>query len=199
MIFSPKIQKAIQLSIKTHEVDRKQKRKGKDVPYITHPLIVGLILSAARASEDVIVAGILHDTIEDSASEKKVDHKLIGDQFGPRVANLVLSVTEQRKDLPWDERKSEALQHIKHFSHDSLLLKSADTIANLVEIWDDYLRDGDATFKRFNAPKEKLVQNYTGVIKAILNKWPESPLANDLKGLLRKLSSITRQPVSHDH
>ena len=45
MLHTEKIAKAIRFSIRTHEVYQKQKRKGKDIPYITHPLIVGLILA----------------------------------------------------------------------------------------------------------------------------------------------------------
>ncbi|MCX6747825.1 MAG: HD domain-containing protein, partial [Candidatus Nomurabacteria bacterium] len=126
MIYTQKIEEAITLAIKTHEIDEKQKRKGKDIPYITHPLTVGLILSLAGASEDVIIAGILHDTLEDSINEYKVTKEMIAEQFGDNVMQLVLSVTEQDKSLSWEVRKAEALEHIKTFSHDSLMLKSAD-------------------------------------------------------------------------
>ena len=49
MIYTKKIQEAIHFSIAVHEEPVKQKRKGKDVPYVTHPLTVGLILSLAGA------------------------------------------------------------------------------------------------------------------------------------------------------
>ena len=84
-----KIQKAIKFATKTHEIYQKQKRKGKDVAYITHPLTVGIILAIAGASEDVICAGILHDTIEDSIEERKVDLKMIEDFFGENIAKIV--------------------------------------------------------------------------------------------------------------
>jgi len=134
MIYTQKIQHAIRFTIKTHEGYQKQKRKGKDVPYITHPLTVGLILAKAGATEDVIIAGILHDTIEDSIEEKKVTKEMIVERFGENVYELVLSVTEQNKKLPWDERKAESIKHIETFSNDSVLLKSADTISNVTEI-----------------------------------------------------------------
>src|ERR1019366_6852470 len=98
MIFSLRIKSAIQLSIQVHELDQKQKRKGKDIPYITHPLTVGIILARAGASEDVIIAGILHDTIEDSIPEKKVSYGMIAENFGENVAELVESVTEPAKN-----------------------------------------------------------------------------------------------------
>src|SRR3990167_6087050 len=103
MLYSNKISKAIRFSIKTHEIYQKQKRKGKDIPYITHPLTVGLILARAGADEDVVVAGILHDTIEDSVPEKKVTREMLTERFGEKVASLVESVTELDKDMPWDE------------------------------------------------------------------------------------------------
>lgn len=187
MIYTAKIQQAIRFSIKTHEVYQKQKRKGKDVPYITHPFIVELILARARASEDVIVAGILHDTIEDSIGEKKVTRQMLEQQFGTSVADLVESVTETRKDLPWAERKREALAHIEQFSEQSVLVKSADVISNLSELFDDYTRDGEATWRRFNAPKEDLLHNARLVISALQDRWSDNPLADDLRDLLNKV------------
>ncbi len=190
MIYTKKIKDAVKFSIKTHEVYQKQKRKGKDIPYITHPLTVGLILARAGASEDVIAAGILHDTIEDSTPEKKVTHSMLLERFGQEVADLVLSVTETDKELSWEERKAEALEHIKSFSNDSLLLKSADIISNMSEIIDDYHKDGEGTFKRFNAPKERFLEQSIRTIKAICDKWPGNPLAVDLVAIKEQLEDI---------
>lgn len=185
-----KIQKAIKFATKTHEVYQKQKRKGKDVSYITHPLTVGIILSRIGASDDVVCAGILHDTIEDSIPEKKVTLEMLEERFGKAVAQMVLDVTETDKSLPWEERKKQAVQHIKTFSHDSLLVKSADVISNLAEILDDYARYGDQVFLNFNAPKEKNFEYKLKVIAAILQRWPENPLAEDLRELEKKVKSI---------
>ena len=190
MILTSKIEKAIRLSIETHEIYRKQKRKPRDIPYITHPITVGLILARAGADEDVICAGLLHDTIEDSVAEKKVTREMIKKKFGENVADLVLSVTEQNKELPWEERKKEALEHIKTFSHDSLLVKSADTLSNVSEILDDYEESGEKVFKNFNASKGKVIQNYTAVINTIVECWPNNPLLQDLqnkKSLLQRI------------
>lgn len=190
MIYTQKIEEAIKFSIQTHELDEKQKRKGKDIPYITHPLTVGLILSLAGASEDVVIAGILHDTIEDSVDNKKVTKEMIKEQFGESVMQLVLSVTEEDKTKSWEVRKAEALEHIKTFSHDSLLLKSGDVIANTREILTDHKKDGDAMFSKFNAPKEKILESSIKTMKAIIEMWSESPLALDLLYSARELQMI---------
>lgn len=190
MIYTSKIQKAIKFATKTHEVYQKQKRKGKDIAYITHPLTLGIILSQAKASEDVIIAGILHDTIEDSIDEKKVTIEMIEERFGKEVSNLVLSVTETDKSLSWEERKKQALEHIKNFSHNSLLIKSADIIANVSELLDDYARYEDTVFARFNAPKTKIIKHQLEAISLIIQKWKENPLEGDLKFLAYQLQMI---------
>lgn len=190
MIYSNKISHAIRFAIKTHEVYQKQKRKGKDIPYITHPLTVGLILSRAGASEDVIAAGILHDTIEDSVLEKKVTYDLLAERFGTHVAGLVLSVTEIYKALSWDDRKTAALVSIRRYTHDSLLVKSADVISNASELVEDYNRDGDAVFARFNAQREKVIRHYVQVITTIRGQWTDNPLLSDLQRVARDLQAI---------
>lgn len=200
MIYTKKINDAIRFAIKTHEVYQKQKRKGKDVPYIVHPLTVGLILARAATSEDVIVAGILHDTIEDSTSEKKVTREMLIERFGEAVADLVVSVSEMRKELPWEERKQTAFEHIASFSRESLLVKSADLISNVTECAYDYERNGEAFFADFKVPILTLFKHYARSIDAILERWPESPLADDLADARALLAQVetrgSEQPAS---
>lgn len=189
MLYNNKISHAIKFSIKTHEVYQKQKRKGKDIPYIIHPLTVGTILARAGADEDTIVAGILHDTIEDSVPEKKVSQKMLEERFGGEVAKLVESVSET-KGLSWEERKQEVIDRIKTASRNSILIKTADIISNTTEFYDDYEQKGEALFKHFGAPKEKLIQNYLRTIEAIIHRWPDNPLLKDLRFVSGKLKSI---------
>ena len=62
------VEKAIIFAAKAH---KNQTRKGTDIPYITHPFAVGMILQKAKCSEEVIAAGILHDTLEDTETTFK--------------------------------------------------------------------------------------------------------------------------------
>lgn len=189
-VYSKRVQDAIHFSIQVHEEPVKQKRKGKDIPYITHPLTVGLILSQAGASEDVVVAGILHDTIEDCEPYGSVTKEVIAEKFGDKVASLVDSVTEKDKGLSWHERKELALEEIAAFSHDSLLVKSGDVISNNTELIRDYDADGEATFERFNASKEEILFHTLQVIRTILTVWSENPLAIDLHSIAVKLQTM---------
>jgi (p)ppGpp synthase/HD superfamily hydrolase len=190
MIYTKKIQEAIHFSIAVHEEPVKQKRKGKDVPYVTHSLTVGLILSLAGASEDVVIAGILHDTIEDCEPYGSVTKETLTEKFGESVAELVDSVTEKDKGLDWHARKEAALEEIRQFSNDSVLVKSGDIISNNTELIADFERDGEATFERFNAPKEQTIPHTLSVIDVILDSWKENPLGEDLVVTARKLKKI---------
>jgi len=184
------MQKAVRFMVKTHEVYQKQKRKGKDIPYLTHPFTAGLILAKAGAHEDVVIAGLLHDTMEDSLDHKKVTHEMLEERFGKPVADLVQSVSEPVKDAGWAERKQAALGHIAFFSHESVLVKSADVLSNTVELLDDYAADGEATFERFNAGKTQILERTQKVVAALLAAWPESPLAEDLRTLSQDVAKM---------
>ena len=72
------IQLAIQTAVEHHEG---QKRKGSNIPYIVHPIEVGIILTENGANEEVITAGILHDTLEDT----KLTYDDIKSLFNERV------------------------------------------------------------------------------------------------------------------
>lgn len=190
MYYSLNLQKAIKFAAKTHQVYQDQKRKGKLIPYIVHPLTVGLILSRAGADEAVIIAGILHDTIEDSPQHKRVSREMIVERFGRRVADLVESVTEKDRTLDYQQRKAEAFEAIASFSHNSVVLKSADVLSNVTEMVDDYARYQDEVFDRFRGSKKETIAHYLRVIKALNLRWPDNPLRKDLERAARELSKI---------
>jgi (p)ppGpp synthase/HD superfamily hydrolase len=167
MIFSDTIRNAIKLALKTHELHQKQKRKGKDIPYIVHPLIVGMLLSRAGASEDVVAAGILHDTIEDSHPLVPVTAKKIEKMFNAKIAALVVSVTESKRIIAWEERKNDILSRISHYDYDSVLIKSADTLANTTELIHDVEQDGITVFSRFGGSAAAVVSHYCKTINAL--------------------------------
>ena len=182
MIYNSKIQKAINFAIEAH---KGQTRKGKNIPYITHPLAVGLILAGMGAEEDIIVAGVLHDTIEDSHG--KIKQEAIRQEFGVRVAQMVNDVTEQDQSLPWEERKRIALEHIPEINKDSFLVKSADVLHNISDLLFDLEKEGDIIFQRFNAPKGKQFDRYKNLVSKLEQAWPENPLLPELKQNLGKL------------
>ena len=98
---STRLQDAIRFALDKHA---HQFRKGTDRPYILHPLEVMLLLSAMNADTDLLMAGVLHDTVEDTdATLPELEAR-----FGPGVAGLVGAHTDD-KSLPWQERKAKAV------------------------------------------------------------------------------------------
>lgn len=83
-------------------------RKGTRIPYIVHPLETALIASMLTNDEEILAAALLHDTIEDTG----VTYEDLKQEFGTRVADLVLAESED-KSKTWIERKGHTLEHLK--------------------------------------------------------------------------------------
>jgi (p)ppGpp synthase/HD superfamily hydrolase len=89
--YSERYEQALRLAASAH---RSQNRKAGDVPYITHPFHVSVILLSYGFSTDVAIAGLLHDVVED----QEVDLCEIEEQFGDRVARFVAALSERKRD-----------------------------------------------------------------------------------------------------
>lgn len=110
----------------------RQKRKGNDeAPYINHPLEVANLLANVGKVEDydVLIAAILHDTVEDT----KTTREEIAENFGENVAKMVLEVTDD-KSLPKAERKQKQIEHAPHLSLGAKQIKLGDKISNIRDV-----------------------------------------------------------------
>ena len=182
--FSKKIHSAFVFAENAH---RGQKRKGGDVPYITHPLCVAMVLSRVGADDDLICSALLHDTVEDC----NVSFTEIENYFGERVMQIVKEVTEDSKTNSWEERKRKAEEKIKKISNDALLLKSADIIHNISDLLYDIEKKGDSAFSKFNAPKKEKIEHYLRLISNLENSWPENPLIGEVQEKRDNLLSLS--------
>jgi len=125
----PKLLQAISFAAKKHV---KQKRKGANQePYINHPLEVLNVLANVGKIEDydVLIAAVLHDTIEDTETTKEE----ISERFGLKVSEYVLEVTDD-KSLPKAERKQLQIEHAPHLSNGAKYIKLADKISNIRDV-----------------------------------------------------------------
>ena len=114
--------------------DKHRNQRRKDIeasPYINHPIALANILANEAGIEDekVLVAAILHDTIEDTETTAQE----LADLFGDDVTAIVLEVTDD-KSLPKAERKRLQVEHAPTISRRAKLVKLADKIANLRDI-----------------------------------------------------------------
>lgn len=109
-----------------------QHRKGANAePYIVHPLGVAKLLAEVGKVDDydILIAAVLHDTIEDT----KTTEEEITELFGATVCGYVLEVTDD-KDLPKAERKLKQIEHAPHLSDGAKHVKLADKISNITDI-----------------------------------------------------------------
>ena len=138
-------------------------RKGTSIPYIVHPLEVLNNLFLMNADKKLMAAGVLHDTVEDTAATME-DIVVL---FGKEVADLVSSHTEKDKSLPWRERKQIALEHLATATKREQMLVFADKLSNMRAIHKDYKELGDDLWKRFNQGKEQQAWYYRAGLKAL--------------------------------
>ncbi len=165
---SQRVFQAIQFATKAHTG---QFRKGTKVPYIIHPLGVAKILIEAGCSEDVVVAGILHDTVEDSSF--KMDD--IRRDFGEEVARLVEGASEPNKSDTWENRKQHTIDNLETAPMDAVYVSLADKLANIRDIRADYEKLGDDVFLLFNRPKEKQEWYYRAMADLFSKRIVDEP------------------------
>ena len=150
-----------------------QIRKMANTPYILHPMEVAAIIGSITADEDVMIAGLLHDTVEDC----DVDPREIKERFGARVSALVQSETEDKlSDRPaaetWMQRKEESLLMLEHTKdRDVKILWLSDKLSNIRSFYREYLKRGDAVFQHLNQKDPKM------------QGWYYRTIAGDLKEL----------------
>ena len=179
--FSDRIDAALRFSAAAHHEDV---RKGTQIPYVMHPFHVGLILDRHGFPEDVVIAGILHDTLEDpdygacgvrerlrlvcpelrAAPPAKADftkavEAYLQAKFGEGVYKAVGHVTERKYDeqggkRAWKVRRVEQLDELASASPHACAVKAADCLHNLRSMIRDIESDGAESMRRFNGGPE---------------------------------------------
>jgi len=187
MKLTPKIQKAINVAAVEHHG---QHRRGIRRPYIVHPFSVAFVLSEFTDDEDVIVAALLHDVLEDS---HKYTYNNMKREFGRRVVRIVKEVSEDKeewasedKKASWERRKLSYLNKLKTDSREALLVSAADKIHNLLAMIEAYEEKGETVWQKFNAPVEKRLWYYGEVLRIL-----QARLDNNIVGRFEKIYGLT--------
>lgn len=142
-MISNHLENAILFASRAHQG---QIRKGTQTPYIVHPYTVGLILHEQGCDEEVVISGILHDTVEDT----DVTLLDIEKEFGSRVAYIVKFVTEPDKHQPWEVRKQWMLQSIKTAPWEAKCVSCADKLHNLRTLMQAHQQMGERVWENFS-------------------------------------------------
>lgn len=171
-----RLYKAIHTAISSHE---NQLRKLDNDLYVAHPLEVGLTLAKNNFSDDVIIAGLLHDTIEDT--DMTLDQ--IKNEFGPIVALYVNFCTESNKNETWKKRKLDYLSKLSEAPIDVLFIVCVDKLTNIKSIYRHSQDLGDLIWEKFNAGYEEQKWYYNSIL-TILSPISDHPLYTELERLV---------------
>ncbi len=148
-LISKSITDAVEFAILAH----KDQLRKDGRPFIIHPLSVAFIFLSAGYSEPVVIAGILHDIVEDTPyTEKDIKEK-----FGERVSHLVMGVTDDISVKDWSERKKLYLEHLKTAEDDIKAISAADLLDNRRAILQS-LKQGVDIWKSFDATPEMIMK-----------------------------------------
>lgn len=167
------LHKAIEYAAIKH---RNQYRKGTDTPYIVHPMEVLHILASNGCSQEVQIAGVLHDTVEDTDTTLSDIEAL----FGREVAELVASDTED-KTLTWTQRKENALAALKTHPLGARQLLCADKLANIKSVYADLRVVGANIWSRFKGSPRQTEWYYREVVAELERDLSDMQMYKELK------------------
>ncbi|MBI2520745.1 MAG: HD domain-containing protein [Bdellovibrio sp.] len=176
---------ALNFAAKLHDG---QKRKGTEVPYLTHLMTVSSYVFEFGGTIEQAIAGLLHDAIEDQG--KKISFAEIEKLFGPVVARIVKACTdaEVQPKPPWRQRKEEYLKHLPQKDATIKLVVACDKLHNAQSIVRDISLYGPDVWKRFNASPVDLLWYYESIVAALADfSSPVVTLLAEQVGAMRKL------------
>jgi len=164
-----------------------QVRKGTTIPYVAHLLAVAATVLEYGGSEDMAIAGLLHDAVEDQGGEPRLAD--IRNRFGDRVADIVRSCSDSvvntaagQKKEAWRVRKLDYIEHLKTVDRETLLIALSDKVHNARSILRDLRKPevGTTVFSRFgNRPREDTLWYYRELANAFQKLLP-GQLAEEL-------------------
>jgi (p)ppGpp synthase/HD superfamily hydrolase len=169
-----------------------QTRKKTRVPYIAHLMTVSALVLEAGGDEELAIAGLLHDVVEDCGGEPML--REVRRRFGPRVAHVVEGCTDT--DIypkpPWRARKVEYLKHLRMADADVRLVSAADKLHNARSILRDYQICGEPVWERFAGRRDGTLWYYRALADELCRREP-SCIALELARVVEELEEVARK------
>ncbi|MEN9922267.1 MAG: hypothetical protein RL097_544 [Candidatus Parcubacteria bacterium] len=137
---------------------------------MTHLMSVMMMLRDYTTDEDILVAALLHDTLEDTDYTKEE----LREDFGERVALLVETLTEPKylndRRLPWLETKKEYARQLRKGPVEAVMISAADKAHNFRTMIDEYYNDHDRFLQDFGTDINGRLEAYHHISNAINNR-----------------------------
>jgi (p)ppGpp synthase/HD superfamily hydrolase len=172
------------------EQHKGQMRKASTIPYIAHLMGVASLVLEAGGDEDLAIAALLHDVVEDCGGAPML--KEVRRKFGKRVAKVVDGCTDTDTGTdpkpPWRERKENYIQRLKKADADTLLVSAADKLNNVRSILSDYRAIGESIWSRFNGGREGTLWYYRTLRDQFL-RHPRNRITRDLELAVNELET----------
>jgi (p)ppGpp synthase/HD superfamily hydrolase len=151
---------------------RAQRRKGSEIPYVSHLLAVAAIALENGADEDQAIAALLHDAVEDQGGLPQLE--TIRSRFGDGVAAIVADCTDAHEEPKpaWRPRKEAYIASLAHKPARSLAVSLADKTHNASAINADLRTVGEAVWNRFTGGKEGTLWYYSALADAFRTHAP---------------------------
>ncbi|MBQ9127867.1 MAG: HD domain-containing protein [Thermoguttaceae bacterium] len=171
------------------ELHREQLRKVGRVPYLSHLLRVAGLALDFGASEDVAIAALLHDAVEDCGG--MATEAIIRERFGDFVADVVLETSDSttadaNRKAPWRERKEAYLAHLRSGSEAAALVSGCDKLDNVTSLTRAIkIAGGEATLSRFKGGAGDLIWYYESVAAALQDRG--TLVASELSDAIERL------------
>ncbi|OFW28533.1 MAG: guanosine polyphosphate pyrophosphohydrolase [Acidobacteria bacterium RIFCSPLOWO2_02_FULL_65_29] len=176
-----------------------QVRKGSGVPYIYHLLAVASLVLAHGGHEDQVIAGLLHDVLEDCGAGHEPTIRAL---FGEVVADIVLACTDgtaegkarhvepEAKRHHWQLRKVAYLANVRQESDAALLVSACDKLHNASAIVEDLENPavGRAAFQRFTATREQTLGYYQSLSDVFTAR--QSPVARVFDAMVARMHAL---------
>ncbi|MBM41202.1 MAG: hypothetical protein CL483_04665 [Acidobacteria bacterium] len=178
-MLSPRIELAITTMLEAHGLGRRKSGRSFEA---THVLAVGLIVKDSGFNENAVIAGILHDTLEDTDLERKIIER----RFGPDVLATVEDVTEPPRRVSWRTRKDSYITQIRDTPRDDArAVASADKIHNLSSMVAGLEEYGPSFADVFTAGLSDMVWYQETVHQTLAERWSHDILDEHERELTR--------------
>jgi GTP pyrophosphokinase len=166
-----------------------QTRKKTRAPYISHLIIVSGLVLEAGGDEDLAIAALLHDVVEDCGGVTML--KQVRRRFGRRVAHIVEGCTDafQSPKPPWRERKQQYLEHLRAADADTRLVSVADKLHNARAILTDYREIGEPVWRRFAGGRDGTLWYYRALLTEF-RRGPSNRLVREFERTVPELEAV---------
>jgi (p)ppGpp synthase/HD superfamily hydrolase len=163
-----------------------QRRAADGAPFIAHPIEVGSLLYEVGAADDVIAAGVLHDTIEKAS----IDRTELCRRFGARTAALVAAVSEDARIRGYATRKEALRRQVEAAGTDALLVFAADKVSKVRELPVERSRGEAETASK---TRQRKITHYRHCLEMLERHLADSPLVQQLRAELEKRTAVPRR------